>query len=523
MVSTPPGRPSFAVVLGLTTAAFFVLNALLTVRYESNDDTGMLLIAAGEYHGTADNHLVFVNFLYGSLLNALYAAADGVEWYTVLIVGATVLATAVIAWAVARLSLPRRLRGALLLLTSVIFADAVVQLQFTKAAGLLTVAGLLLVYRGDRKWGGGLLLALASLLRFEMVALVALAAAPAYLPRSRALGAYLSDARVRALALAGLACVSLRVADRVYYASDREWAEFVAYNRLRGRVNDNPNAPALARLPEGIAAGDYELLLNFFPNSSAIGEAELASLLEAVGEVGPARKVRNGLRATWLYRYHFAYLLTFAIALAYCSGRHRARIVLTFAVLLGLAFYIATDGSVKDRIFYGAILASTLSMAVLSAPRREGLGPWAAAGAVVLYAAFLSIATYGKARDNAANARAYRDQAAVVADYLASGRTLVPYMGRYRLEHGSPFAVSASHPAGRVLFNGWFAEIPFNRGRFESFAVFGEGYGLLTDRKDSTDLHLIARSIRRETGRAVVPHVVAAGDRVAIVEFRGAR
>ena len=58
----------------LVNAIFFVLAAyLLPIRFQDNDDSLMCLIASGNYSGTPDAHLVFINYFYGLIVKIFYS------------------------------------------------------------------------------------------------------------------------------------------------------------------------------------------------------------------------------------------------------------------------------------------------------------------------------------------------------------------------------------------------------------------------------------------------------------------
>ena len=67
------------------TSVFFIIAAyLLPIRFETNDDVVMLLLASGNITGTPEFFLVFINAIYGFLVSSLYKIFPFVEWYTLL-------------------------------------------------------------------------------------------------------------------------------------------------------------------------------------------------------------------------------------------------------------------------------------------------------------------------------------------------------------------------------------------------------------------------------------------------------
>mgnify|MGYP007070296483 CR=1 FL=1 len=128
-------RNKKTVIIAAAEAVFMLLLVFLFhPRFETNDDFGMLCIVSG-LHGKCDPHMIYSNILIGKLLCALYAAASDINWYVLfhflVIYISGVLVTRVLC----------AKDDPVYLILPVVFnifflADAVINLQFTKTAGI---------------------------------------------------------------------------------------------------------------------------------------------------------------------------------------------------------------------------------------------------------------------------------------------------------------------------------------------------------------------------------------------------
>ena len=117
----------------------------LPIRFEENDDVVMLLLASGNYTGSFESNLVFINPMYGSLVSMLYRFTTEVEWYSVLFVFFHLVSFSVIIHYLFSLKIKYKLKGSLVILLSVIELNLVMYLQFTTVSILLTIAGVILL------------------------------------------------------------------------------------------------------------------------------------------------------------------------------------------------------------------------------------------------------------------------------------------------------------------------------------------------------------------------------------------
>jgi len=182
-------------LVSLSILAFSVFSAivLLAPHYRGNDDVCWRLLSSGFFSPTQtpSPYLVYINILYGRVLASVYTFWPRWHWYDLFNYALLLLAS----WAFllpTRALLGRR-RGLWVCgFSSFVFFTAIlVQLQFTITAGLLTVSGMLLLFRyasdpNQEPWVacfyGVPILVLGSLIRFNIFFFILVYGFLAWLP-----------------------------------------------------------------------------------------------------------------------------------------------------------------------------------------------------------------------------------------------------------------------------------------------------------------------------------------------------
>lgn len=148
--------------------------------FETNDDPAILSFAYG-LHGQRDPHLIFVNIILGRILIALIQLFPHAAWYTLFQIVLVTVSFAVIFY----LFFQRfGLRNAWFPLAFIIFCYSFQYyslLQFTREAGIASLAGMLLLFHGaaeSDRWRsiicGFLLTVFGSLWRFKAMGMLLL-------------------------------------------------------------------------------------------------------------------------------------------------------------------------------------------------------------------------------------------------------------------------------------------------------------------------------------------------------------
>lgn len=368
------------IVIAANIVFFAVMAWLLPLQYEEKDDIMMCMIANGAYSGTPDYHLVYINVLYGMVLAGLYSLTTAIEWYTLAFAALHILSMSCIAYCV--LTTPNRARWERilwLLILYVLWARIIVALQFTTTAGLVCLAGCMLLLRESRRarWSGVVLVIIGALIRFMAAGLVGLLMAPIIVYTYR-----LQWRKYIPIVVMLTAVVGCRIANHYTYDRDPEWRYYRAYNQLRAQLNDNPNAYAMQpnRLPEGIDWIDYQLLLRFIPDGEQIDLPAIRQLSATVGEV-PFRQQLQNLHRLDKYAVEVAILLGLLVLMILTTGNRSKYIFLILYTLfiLAIAVHVSLDGFLKNRVFLCMLLPMLLTDFMLlpnttGLKRRWGIG-----------------------------------------------------------------------------------------------------------------------------------------------------
>ena len=246
--SIPVGPSARAVVirslLAASLAAFLVM-ALWTTQYLTNDDATMAAFASGDYTGNPSPRLVFVGSVAGLALAVLHTLAQPVPWFALTLSASYVGAIGcLIAIAyVRRDQLRTRGNFALTVLIAVFLPVLLLRLSFTGAAILVSVAGVVVLALATRSkthgrtltWLGSLCIGFGSIVRFESFEGVIAVFVPFIVLTLIRLG------RRRSLLAAGILITTLGVSalvDHVVYSST-QWSSYLDYNDLRGQLSGN--------------------------------------------------------------------------------------------------------------------------------------------------------------------------------------------------------------------------------------------------------------------------------------------
>jgi hypothetical protein len=340
------------IVVALNTLFFAVMAWLLPLGFEENDDVMMAMIANGSYSGAPDYHLVYINVLYGFVLAGLYSLTKAIEWYTLSFAVLHVISMSVLSYCL--LTMPNRARWEKILwlvILYVLWARIIVALQFTTTAGLVCLAGCVLLLRGTPKsqWYGVAFVIVAALTRFLAAGLVGLLMAPIIVYTYR-----FEWRKYIAVVVMLTAVVGCRVANQKVYDSDPEWKYYRTYNQLRAHLTDNPNAYKLrpSQLPENINWIDYQLLLRFIPDAEQIDLAAMRQLSAIAGDV-PIRDKWQNLHRLDKYVVEVVILMALLALMIMTTGNRTKYIFLIAytAFVAALIIYVSLDGFLKNRVF----------------------------------------------------------------------------------------------------------------------------------------------------------------------------
>ena len=336
---------------------FALMAAMLPMGFEENDDVMMAMIANGTYSGAPDYHLVYINVLYGWVLTVLYSLIPAIEWYTLSFAVLQILSMSVIAYCV--LTRENRARWEKILWLAILYvlwARIIIALQFTTTAGIICLAGCMLLLRSSAKsrWMGVAFVVVAALIRFFAAGLVGLLMAPIILYTYR-----LDWRRYIAVVVMLTAVVGFRFINHWVYDRDPEWKYFRTYNQLRAQLNDNPNAYLMTTtdLPEGVDPMDYQLLLRFIPDGEQIDLAAMRQLSAKVGSV-PYKEQLMNLHRLDKYAIEVVILFALLVMMIITTGnKPKFLFLILYSLFVSvLIIHVSLDGFLKNRVFLCMIL-----------------------------------------------------------------------------------------------------------------------------------------------------------------------
>lgn len=240
----------FSVLINIILLLFLLL--VFSPAYETNDDMGMANIVNGA-KGSYDPHLIFSHYFLGLILSFLYRFTDRAAWYPILQYAVLFVSFTSVTYVINR----KRKSSAELwtgMIVWVVFAyEGYINLQFTKTAGIASAAGMfLIVYaiaeeriRKGALIFGFLIACTGAMYRMHQFYAEALMMTGIAVFQFWQLRRQHSGKRIRKLAVYLVTCgcllgcvLGLKMAETRIYHQSEEWQEYLAYNKLRGKLYD---------------------------------------------------------------------------------------------------------------------------------------------------------------------------------------------------------------------------------------------------------------------------------------------
>lgn len=372
---------------------------IFTPAFETNDDTGLISIASG-IRGTRDPHIVHTNYLIGKLLTSLYAINPGLQWWSLL-----QFLFLFIAFFLITLMFVRNTAGiaGVLFTAAVVFFfsyEGYVRIQYTKTAGILCAAGLMLLFYGllQKKPGkmyiiaGTVLTVLGSFYRVQSFACITVIFLAMVIYGLMFFGAETEDPKKRIIAAVAAGAILLilaggfRVYDRSQYR-DPEWAAYLEFDKYRTEVLDYGVPDYEKHEAEYNAAGidstAYKLMKRWTFQDN---EKFTADTFKQIASFREKKTLNTSLVKSFIKSFAKGALKegTFlcALAAAACwllTGRHRLRNFLSLLVMCAmigaLEFYLYYAGRFMfNRVDVGIWLAAVLIImyqTIIDKPERQ--------------------------------------------------------------------------------------------------------------------------------------------------------
>ena len=132
-------------ILGINAAVILFLIAVMRPVFETNDDLTIMEMVSGAWN-IQDAHVVYQNYLLGKVYVLLYSLTKCVPWYGLIQYFFLWLSFSAIVYVIMK-QLPKSLGITLSVLVLCFFGyECYIKMQYTKTAGVLTIAGILLIF-----------------------------------------------------------------------------------------------------------------------------------------------------------------------------------------------------------------------------------------------------------------------------------------------------------------------------------------------------------------------------------------
>ncbi|MGE3316280.1 MAG: hypothetical protein AB7O26_14280, partial [Planctomycetaceae bacterium] len=396
-------RPWIAAIVAfaVNVALFGSFLSFAAICYESNDDTALMQIANGVETGRPSEYLVFTNILIGRALRWLYEHYPAANWYSLYLFSLHFAAMTSLLWCFLRLETVRIALCFYFLIFVGFEARMLMNFQFTSTAIMTGWAGAMLLLTAESRYRprsfplavpfGTLLLMASAAVREQAFILVVCLSTPLVL------AAWLRRPSRRLILWSGIAIgfsLLLLMYHRWEYRRDPQWREFVAYNAMRGRMQDFPvvdfadNTRFFFRRV-GWNDVDYYAFRNFFAVSDQTASPEtLARVLDLFGSAQGQRKVWDDNLHGHLYFFRGQVMLTLsvlAIVLTLASRRWVQIAPAAFAqlsVVAALFVYLGIYGKLEHRVTIPTLACLSIAFVMIHATSRERPLPERLAGIV---------------------------------------------------------------------------------------------------------------------------------------------
>lgn len=482
-----------------------LVTLVLHPGYWINDDLKIAWGLAGYPGvGSPSPYTVYNHFLLGLLLSGLFGFQSSTNWYAVLLAVVNAISIWAILWMILRTknANPADWMAAVIVLS--VGATLSINMTYSITAALSSAAGICMLAvslrESSARWrvlaatGIGLV-ALATLLRVQMLLLVSGIAVPALaMIRTR------PGARRRhvAFAAAVLLPLILVIGNRLYFRSSPSWNRFLVYTQARQSLHDTHrlnNVHGEVRRV-GWTPNDQELFARwFYPDEALYSYEKLDWLRDRVTPISQDPVGSAGIVLRALVRPEIGIQLVWMVAVAFwaVAARRSRRAVLSMVLVWGMALIsnVLLEIVYKDPSYVlagslaCAVLISLTTVSALDSATGSGAtsdmvgnsrrGIWAAASLVILLAAAASAGAVVRASDTnalrqAEYARIRADLGALVARRALPVTTLIVSPA-----HGMPyewsFPFTLDEPSPPYLDTGWITFSPNYERSLQAFGI----------------------------------------------------
>jgi len=524
--STPEGW-RLLVLLFVINILFFVTFAwLLPIRFETNDDISMILLASGKTTGNMEAHLVYINYILGLLIASAYKIYSKIEWYSLLFCIIHICSLTVIAWKILCNNSPKRIQLFFLLIIYVLEVRMILTFQFTTTTALAALAGLLLISNTSsiQRSIGSILFVVATMIRFEAAFLVLIVFSPYFLRGHPTIRKILYSKSVIILLFSILVAVGLKYIDYKSFQYSSEWNDFNTFKLNYDNIPDNPNAYTIInKLPIGLKYTDYEFLMKFLVDCKKVTLPTLKTINNEINTTDFITKIHHVYPTIRSYSHLLIFLFIACFLFLFYTNLRKNGLIL---LLSGLTFsfvlcYISFDGQFKYRVFISAILPLLF---IFSDSSFTALKPFVINSIIfclILFCVDFSTATLQIRTSHIKDKIIFTEQKCLINSFLLdTSNRVLPFYDRLSIENLNPFHVSDQMHFNQIINSGWMAYYPYNRRVFPSFKSFTEGLDLFISNKDTQIVSKLTLCLLDNYAITVKPIVVIQSPHYMIVQFK---
>ncbi len=500
---------SFGGILLINTLICVLLFSLSLVRYEENDDIVMCLISQGLGGGEPSPYLVFINYFYGLFLVLLYKISASVEWYTLMFCVLHIISFSIILYYIIKSTTNKITKLLFIILFYGLEITFITLLQFTTTAAIVTFAGFMLVsFATDKKkLLGVFLLIVGSLIRFEAAMLVLVFSIPIMFLLSNSLKKYRYNIVLLAAGIIGI--ISFKIADSYMYSLDKDWSYYMQYNKVRGKINDNPNNFLLTNnytIADKVSFNDYRSVVGFFPDGEKINLEKLLIIQQALDNQSFFLKAKHGFYTTRGFtKYIFLILLMLGIV-AFSKKLPFSKIMLLgmyFCMFIGSMWFISLNGYVKKRVFFSMLIPVFFFLYSIKQSNKHTWLQYAYWGLLVVCIYSVYIGLYQNKQYTNSKADQIASQLNLINSYAEKNpqAQIIPLVGTFSYEFAAkPFTIKKTLQHV-TLRGGWLTNIPLNNPIIDSRTVFvneteRENVVIFTAYSDKKDIDQLIHSFK---------------------------
>lgn len=362
----------------INVCVFFLFQVFFNPYFETNDDNYISAILYGVY-GHYDTHLVYMNVIMGKIIKFFLLIFPQLPWYTIIQYG--VLWVAFTAITYLTLKEKETKTGYFLSWIVLIFFgyECYVKIQYSKTAGVVTIAGILLIYTGLKQKKikkietllGIILTLVGSLYRFEVFFMV--------LPiiGIMVLGYAITCIRNKKYSIffrfcavyipVFLICILFKLYDASIYNGTIEWKEYKSFDEDRIELLDygfpdyDSNKDVYQEL--GVSKVDLDLFMTWnYADTEIFTEELLEKLAEAKTQASIDKELITGFLAKFPVSYiTYTYFIVFiTLFVFWLVGKKNNKLVVVSAIAIGIAiefYFYFTNRYFINRIDMSIIMS----------------------------------------------------------------------------------------------------------------------------------------------------------------------